>query len=118
MSNNRFEAKDYTEIIKKELAENEELKKEYFEAEIEYELRKMGKELAKYRKEHNIQQGSISEQTYLTQQMISRIENMNPKPSMETFLKYLHGIGLKIKFECIEEDEKTFTDQYSTGLLA
>lgn len=71
----------------------------------------MGKELANYRKEHNIQQGSISNQTHLAQQMISRIENMNPKPSMETFMKYLHGMGLKIKFESISHDEKAVASE-------
>ena len=119
MSNiNRFKPEDYQSIINNELEQSEELKKAYLEAEVDYELKKIGKELAAYRKEHNIQQGSISDQTHLTQQMISRIENMNPKPSMETFMKYLYGMGLKIKFESVSNDEKSYTGESDNEIYA
>lgn len=49
--------------------------------------------------------------------MISRIENMSLKPSLETFFKYVKGMRLKVKFEPEDNDEDNMLNDYSQGAV-
>jgi len=50
------------------------------------------------RKEAGITQPDLAKKTGLTQQMISRYEK-GKSPSLENFLKYIDGMGLKIELK-------------------
>ena len=81
------------EELKKEVASDLILKKQY---EIQTEIYNIAKCLKKIRKEKNLTQKDIAQKTGLTQQMISKIESYNGNPSIESFVKYCNGIGINL----------------------
>jgi len=79
--------------IDAELKKNPEMIKLAEEFDREYELMK---KIVKVRKEMGLTQKDISEKSGLTQQMVSRIENVGHSPTLSNFMKYLTAIGLNI----------------------
>ena len=78
------------------LLENPENRKWNDLFEKEYELKKA---LAEARKTQQITQEALSKRTGLSQQAISRIENVNDTKgfTFRTLFKYLEGIGYEIQ---------------------
>lgn len=68
------------------------------EAELIRQARKLRKELG-------ITQPTIAELSGMTQQAISRIEQLENSPSLGNFIKYLDGSGLEIKIEKKDTDK-------------
>lgn len=81
------------EELKKEVASDLILKKQY---EIQTEIYNIAKCLKKIRKGKNLTQKDIAQKTGLTQQMISKIESYNGNPSIESFVKYCNGVGINL----------------------
>lgn len=81
------------EELKKEVASDLVLKKQY---EIQMEIYNIAKCLKKIRKEKNLTQKDVAQKTGLTQQMISKIESYNGNPSIESFVKYCNGVGINL----------------------
>lgn len=81
------------EELKKEVAADPLLKRQY---EVETEIYDIAKILKKIRKEKKLTQKDIAQKTGLTQQMISKIESYNGNPSIESFVKYCNGIGINL----------------------
>lgn len=81
-----------------ELLKDSECKKAYDLFVQEYELKKM---LAQARKEQNLTQQELSKRTGLSQQAISRIENLNDSKgfTFRTLFKYLEGIGYELSLQ-------------------
>ncbi|MBV7271647.1 helix-turn-helix transcriptional regulator [Clostridiaceae bacterium UIB06] len=63
--------------------------------------REIAKNLASIRKQEGLTQSNIADKTGLTQQMVSRLEKLGNSPTLESFLKYVVALDLKIKFEKI-----------------
>jgi predicted transcriptional regulator len=80
--------------IDKRLKNDIELKKAYNEALHEYEIIK---QLVKIRNEMGLSQSDIARKSGLTQQMVSRIENVDNSPTLKNFIKYVDSVGLEIK---------------------
>lgn len=80
----------------KRLLEEPENRKQYELFEKEYELKKS---LAEARKAQQITQETLSQRTGLSQQAISRIENVNDTKgfTFKTLFKYLEGIGYELQ---------------------
>lgn len=78
------------------LEENPKLKKNHIEFNKQYELRK---QLLQIRKEKGLSQRDVANKSNLTQQMVSRIENLDNTPSLETFIKYANALDMEIKLE-------------------
>lgn len=93
-----FKKIDAEEEIKNAIEKKPELEKHIRESDLEYELIKS---IVTYRKQHNITQEQIAQKSGLTQQMISRIEKFGSSPSLDTFIRYLDAMGLKLTFESI-----------------
>lgn len=53
----------------------------------------------KLRKELGVTQPTIAEVSGMTQQAISRIEQLENSPSLGNFIRYLDGAGLEIRIE-------------------
>ena len=81
------------EELKKEVASDLVLKKQY---EIQMEIYNIAKCLKKIRKEKNLTQKDVAQKTGLTQQMISKIESYNGNLSIESFVKYCNGVGINL----------------------
>lgn len=52
--------------------------------------------LVRLRKEQNITQKELAKKTGLTQQIISKIEKMDRKPTLLNLIKYLLGLDINI----------------------
>ena len=50
-----------------------------------------------------ITQKELSKKSGLTSSMISKIESQNSIPSMKSFLKYIKGLGLDLKFAPVKK---------------
>lgn len=89
----RQEEKELEELLK-----DSAYKKVYDLFVQEYELKKM---LAQARKEQNLTQQELSKRTGLSQQAISRIENLNDSKgfTFRTLFKYLEGIGYELSLQ-------------------
>lgn len=60
----------------------------------------------KLRKELGVTQPAIAEVSGMTQQTISRIEQLGNSPSLGNFIRYLDGAGLEIRIEKKESNNK------------
>lgn len=91
----------YKDYLTKKLAEDAELKKEYEDLEIEYQLKQA---LIDMRMERNLTQKQLAELTGIHQADISKIENGTANPSLNTLRRLAKGLGKKVKleFETIE----------------
>ena len=81
------------EELKKEVASDLTLKKQY---EVQTEIYNIAKSLKKIRKEKKLTQKDIAKKSGLTQQMVSKIESYNGNPSIESFVKYCNGVGINL----------------------
>lgn len=87
---------DFDKYLDEQL-QNPELKKEWDENELEYQLMMM---ILKARNEQNLTQSELAERTGIRQSNISRIEKGQALPSISTLCKIARGLGkqLQIKF--------------------
>ena len=85
--------------IRKAIENDKQLDKHICEADIKYELIQT---IVKTRKDMDITQQEVSEKSGLTQQMVSRIENLDNSPTLDNFIKYLTALGLKINIDKIK----------------
>ena len=85
------------------MLEDPENQKWYELFEKEYELKKA---LAEARKKQQITQETLSKRTGLTQQAISRIENVNDTKgfTFRTLFRYLEGIGYELQIRPITKN--------------
>ena len=81
------------EELKKEVASDLTLKKQY---EVQTEIYNITKSLKEIRKEKKLTQKDIAQKSGLTQQMVSKIESYNGNPSIESFVKYCNGVGINL----------------------
>lgn len=84
--------------LKKELLENDEVKKEYEALEPEYQLIKA---IIDAREEKSLSQQALSELTGIDRGDISKIENGNANPSLRTMKRLAAGLGKRLKIEMV-----------------
>lgn len=84
------------EEIEKACENNPKLKKELNASDIEYELIKQA---FNCRKDKGITQKEVSEVTGLSQELIAKMEQVGHTKSLESFIKYVDTLGLRIKLE-------------------
>lgn len=82
----------YDEIFN-EMMKDPEVKREFDALEPEFQLIR---EMIKARREAGLTQKELAERTGLQQSNISRIENGNGNPSLETLNKIAQGLGKKL----------------------
>ena len=75
-----------------------ELNKEYDGLEPKYALIES---IVMARKEKNLTQKELSKLTGITQADLSKIENVNANPSLNTLLKLAKGLGKKLQFSLV-----------------
>lgn len=83
--------------IKKQM-ENSEFKELYEKNEGEYQI---AREIIKARIEMRMTQKELSEKTGIRQSNISRIENGNCSPTVETLEKIAEGLGKKLEIRFV-----------------
>ncbi len=76
-----------------EMMKDPEVKREFDALEPEFQLIR---EMIKARREAGLTQKELAERTGLQQSNISRIENGNGNPSLETLNKIAQGLGKKL----------------------
>lgn len=84
--------------LKKELLENNEVKKEYESLEPEYQLIKA---IINAREEKSLSQQALSDLTGIDRGDISKIENGNANPSLRTMKRLAAGLGKRLKIEMV-----------------
>lgn len=84
--------------LKKELLENNEVKKEYESLEPEYQLIKA---IINAREEKSLSQQALSKLTGIDRGDISKIENGNANPSLRTMKRLAAGLGKRLKIEMV-----------------
>lgn len=82
----------YDELFN-EMMKDPEVKREFDALEPEFQLIR---EMIKARREAGLTQKELAERTGLQQSNISRIENGNGNPSLETLNKIAQGLGKKL----------------------
>ncbi len=90
-------SKNFRESLKEQM-ENEEFKQEWDKTELEYQIIKA---IITAREEKNITQKELAEMTGITQNDISKLENGNANPSLQTLKKLANGLGMAIKLEFV-----------------
>ncbi|MGN0721277.1 MAG: helix-turn-helix domain-containing protein [Anaerovoracaceae bacterium] len=88
---------DLSMYIKKQM-ENSEFKELYEKNEGEYQI---AREIIKARIEMRMTQKELSEKTGIRQSNISRIENGNCSPTVETLEKIAEGLGKKLEIRFV-----------------
>ena len=88
---------DLSMYIKKQM-ENSEFKELYEKNEGEYQI---AREIIKARIEMRMPQKELSEKTGIRQSNISRIENGNCSPTVETLEKIAEGLGKKLEIRFV-----------------
>ena len=88
---------DLSMYIKKQM-ENSEVKELYEKNEGEYQI---AREIIKARIEMRMTQKELSEKTGIRQSNISRIENGNCSPTVETLEKIAEGLGKKLEIRFV-----------------
>ena len=88
---------DLSMYIKKQM-ENSEFKELYEKNEGEYQI---AREIIKARIEMRMTQKELSEKTGIRQSNISRIENGNCSPTVETLEKIAQGLGKKLEIRFV-----------------
>ena len=84
---------DHNEV-KKTLMQNPDVKKEYNDLEVMYEIKK---QIIKYRIENNLSQKELAEKIGTKQSAISRLENDDYNPSVEFLDKVANALGKKLE---------------------
>ena len=91
----------YKDYKARQLAKDAELKREYDALEIEYQLKQA---LIDIRNEKHLTQKDLAELTGIHQSDISKIENGNANPSLNTLRRLADGLGKKLKLEFVDTD--------------
>ena len=81
-----------------EQMKNPEFKAEWDALEPEFQIVKA---MLQGRQEKNLTQKELAELTGITQADISRLENGNANPSLNTLERLARGLGMKLKLEFI-----------------
>lgn len=84
---------DHNEV-KKTLMQNPDVKKEYNDLDVIYEIKK---QIIKYRIENNLSQKELAEKIGTKQSAISRLENDDYNPSIEFLDKVANALGKKLE---------------------
>lgn len=87
-----FEKVSIKEILDKELS-NQEVSYHFNQVNKEYELIE---QIVLVRKKLNITQSELAKKAHVSQQAISRLENEKHIPNMDTLLRIVDGLGLKL----------------------
>ena len=84
---------DHNEV-KKTLMQNPDVKKEYNDLDVMYEIKK---QIIRYRIENNLSQKELAEKIGTKQSAISRLENDDYNPSIEFLDKVANALGKKLE---------------------
>lgn len=87
-----FERVNIKDILEKELT-NKEVSAHFNQIKKEYELIE---QIVLVRKKLNITQSELAKKANVSQQAISRLENEKHIPNMDTLLRIVDGLGLKL----------------------
>ena len=87
-----FKKIDVKELLEKEL-EDDALKSNYDQIKKEYELIE---QIVKIRKQKKISQVDLAKKARVSQQAISRLEREKHIPKIDTLMKIVDGLGLKL----------------------
>ncbi len=87
-----FEKVSIKEILEKELS-NKEVSAYFDRIKKEYELIE---QIVLVRKKLNITESELARKAHVSQQAISRLENEKHIPNMDTLLRIVDGLGLKL----------------------
>lgn len=87
-----FKKIDVKELLEKEL-EDVTLKSNYDQIKKEYELIE---QIVKIRKQKKISQVDLAKKARVSQQAISRLEREKHIPKIDTLMKIVDGLGLKL----------------------
>lgn len=87
-----FKKIDVKELLEKEL-EDDVLKSNYDQIRKEYELIE---QIVKIRKKKKISQVDLAKKARVSQQAISRLEREKHIPKIDTLMKIVDGLGLKL----------------------
>lgn len=87
-----FKKIDVKELLEKEL-EDVALKSNYDQIKKEYELIE---QIVKIRKQKKISQVDLAKKARVSQQAISRLEREKHIPKIDTLMKIVDGLGLKL----------------------
>jgi len=87
-----FKKIDVKELLEKEL-EDDVLKSNYDQIRKEYELIE---QIVKIRKQKKISQVDLAKKARVSQQAISRLEREKHIPKIDTLMKIVDGLGLKL----------------------
>lgn len=87
-----FEKVSIKEILEKELS-NKEVSANFDRIKKEYELIE---QIVLVRKKLNITESELARKAHVSQQAISRLENEKHIPNMDTLLRIVDGLGLKL----------------------
>ncbi len=88
---------DYRKSLQKHM-EDPEFKKEWDDLEIEYQVQA---ELIRARLESNMTQAELAQKSGIRQSNISRIENGNAVPRLDTLKVLAHAMGKSLKISMI-----------------
>ena len=89
--------KNFRETLNQQM-QNPGFKAEWDASEAEYQIIKS---LFEVRQRKDITQKQLSERTGIAQADISRIENGNANPSLQTLVRLAEGLGAKLKIEFV-----------------
>lgn len=87
-----FKRVNIKDILEKELT-NKEVSAHFNQIKKEYELIE---QIVLVRKQLNITQSELAKKAHVSQQAISRLENEKHIPNMDTLLRIVDGLGLKL----------------------
>ena len=88
---------DYRKSLQKHM-KDPEFKKEWDDLEIEYQVQA---ELIRARLESNMTQAELAQKSGIRQSNISRIENGNAVPRLDTLKALAHAMGKNLKISMI-----------------
>lgn len=92
--------RDFQEL-KRELLQDEEVRKEYEDLEPEYQLIKT---MIEARKKLNITQQELSKRTGIDRTDISRIETGNANPSLRTMKRLANGLNMNLEIKFVPKN--------------
>jgi len=87
-----FEILDVDAILEKEL-QNEDFRRSYERLKKEYDLID---QIVKARKEKNITQVQLAKYAHVSQQAISRLEKEKHIPKIDTLMRIVDGLGMRL----------------------
>lgn len=87
-----FEKLNVQALLNEEL-KDEKFKSSYEQIKKEYELIE---QIVKIRKQKKISQVELAKKASVSQQAISRLEREKHMPKIDTLMKIVHGLGLKL----------------------